>query len=90
MNRASSPDCSLQDNPSNWLWRPAPGLGHDIRREDWRPEGVQSPGDRLRAAPTVPASKVAAGLAIRRWQPGQSAEGNLQADGQYTNLSVRQ
>jgi len=43
--------------------------------------------DRLRAAP---AGKVAAGLAIRRWQPGQSGVGNLQADGQYTNLSVRQ
>jgi hypothetical protein len=34
--------------------------------------------------------KVAVALAIRRRQPGQSAEGNLQADGQYTNLSVRQ
>jgi len=27
---------------------------------------------------------------MRRWQPGQSAKGNLKADGQYTNLSVRQ
>jgi hypothetical protein len=40
--------------------------------------------------PAVPPSKVAAGLAVRRWQLGQSAEGNLQANGQYTNLSVRQ
>jgi hypothetical protein len=31
-----------------------------------------------------------AGWVIRRWQPGQSAEDNLLADGQYTNLSVRQ
>ena len=49
-----------------------------------------SPTGWLRVVPAVPVSRVMAGLAVRRRQAGQSAEGNLQAGGQYTNLSVRQ
>ena len=58
----------------------APGQDPPERSPDW-----------LSVGPAVPTGlKVLAGWVIRRWQPGQSAEGGLLAGGQYTNLSVRQ
>jgi hypothetical protein len=98
VNRASSPDYSLTRITPQTSYgglrraldvisdvRTAPVAGHPGARAVTQ-DGLRA----VPAVPAVPSSKVAASLAVRRWQLGQSAEGNLQANGQYTNLSVRQ
>src|ERR1700722_12781435 len=71
-------------------WVPGQPGGRGARDDGGQQDPPARSLARLQVVPAVPAGKVTAGWVIRRWQPGQSAEGNLLADGQYTNLSVRQ
>jgi hypothetical protein len=99
-NRARAQTVQYQDNPSSRRCglRPASDLTSDVRTAGLGPGGLAGHGagdngrlTRFSVAPPVPAGlKSRLARFIRRWQPGQSGEGDLLAGGQYTNLSVRQ